>query len=115
MKMLLVLIAAVLLAGCGSLERKAAQVNPGDSKGRVLAVMGAPGDRQFQGNAEVWQYGQTGAGFGYHDYRVIWFRDGVVTGLSSYKSHAAGSLAASHFEPVHWEQAPDVTLEVRQR
>jgi hypothetical protein len=47
-------------------------VNPGDDKDRVMVVMGSPGDRQFQGDHEVWQYCQAGARSGYHDYRMVW-------------------------------------------
>lgn len=111
----LLLLAALLLAGCGSLERKAILINPGDDKKTVLSIMGTPGDRQFQGQREAWQYGQTGAGFGYHDFRIIWFRDGKVTGLTSYKDHTPASSAAAHFKPIRWEDAPDRVIEIRQR
>jgi hypothetical protein len=103
------------IASCGSLERKAALINPGDTKEMVLEKMGPPGDRQFNGQYEAWQYGQTGAGFGYHDYRIVWLYEGKVTGLTSYKSHVPASGASSHFRPIRWEEAPDVTVEVRRR
>jgi len=105
----------ILLSACGSLEKKAMSINPGDSKDRVLSVMGPPGDRQFNGKDEAWQYGQTGAGFGYHDFRVVWFYDGKVTGLTSYKDYTPASSAAAHFKPIRWEDAPDHTIEIRQR
>ena len=76
------LIAASLLTACGSLERKSIMLNVGDSKEQVLSVMGTPDDRQLQGENEAWQYCQTGAGFGYHDYRTIWFFRGKVTGIT---------------------------------
>ncbi|MEX2219816.1 MAG: hypothetical protein WD749_13780 [Phycisphaerales bacterium] len=104
-----------VFAACGSLEKRASLIKHGDSREAVTAAMGPPGDRQFRGTREAWQYGQTGAGFGYHDYRVVWFTDGKVTGLTSYKSHAAASAASSHFKPIRWEEAPDYTVEVRQR
>ena len=113
--LLLAFIAAVILSACGSLEKKSALINPGDTKERVLSVMGPPGDRQFRGKDEAWQYGQTGAGFGYHDFRVVWFYDGKVTGLTSYKDHTPASSAASHFKPIRWEEAPDRTVEIRMR
>jgi hypothetical protein len=86
------LIAASFLTACGSLERKSIMLNVGDSKEQVLSVMGTPDDRQLQGENEAWQYCQTGAGFGYHDYRTIWFFRGKVTGINSYKSSRPGSL-----------------------
>jgi hypothetical protein len=113
----LICVAAIasLLSGCGSLEKKAALINPGDTKEKVLSIMGPPGDRQFRANDEAWQYGQTGAGFGYHDFRVVWFHGGRVTGLTSYKDYTPASSAAAHFKPIRWEDAPDRTIEIRQR
>lgn len=106
---------ALLLSACGSLAKKAALINPGDTREQVLAVMGPPGDRQFRGKDEAWQYGKTGAGFGYHDFRIVWFYDGRVTGLTSYKDRSAGSAASAHFKSIQWEDAPDRTVEVRVR
>lgn len=100
---LLISFAAAMLITCGSLEKKSILVNPGDDKERVIAAMGPPQDRQFEGENEVWQYCQTGAGFGYHDYRMVWFYRGRVTGITSYKD---STPAAGHFKPVRWEDAP---------
>lgn len=111
----LVGLLAVVLAGCGSLERKAVLINPGDTKEQVLATMGTPDDRQFEGDAEAWQYCQTGAGFGYHDYRIVWFRRGKVTGLGSYKSGRPASSCTTDIRQVRWEEAPDFKVEVRSR
>jgi len=115
LRLMMVALVCLLVVGCGSLEKKSALINPGDSKETVMAVMGPPGDRQFQGKHEVWQYGQTGAGFGYHDYRMIWFYDAKVTGITSYKNYTPASSASAHFRPIRWEEAPDYTVEVRQR
>lgn len=93
---------ALGLTACGSLERQVAAVNPGDTQAAVTAAMGAPGDRQFNGNIEVWQYCQTGAGFGYHDFRQVWFRDGRVVSVSSYKDHSAAMSCSGNFRPVDW-------------
>ena len=90
-KITLLFSTALLLSACGSLEKKAMLINIGDTKAQVAAQMGPPDDRQVKDSNEAWQYCQTGAGFGWHDYRVIWFRDGRVTGLNSYKSTRAGS------------------------
>ena len=114
--LLLPLVACmVVLVGCGSLEKKSTLINHGDTKEKVLSVMGVPGDRQFQGKNEAWQYGQTGAGFGYHDFRIIWFYDGKVTGITSYKDRTPGMGAGGLFKPIKWEDAPDRTIEIRQR
>ena len=117
MKTLLILTLVLFaLTGCQSAKlANAALIEPGMTKQQVREIMGEPGDRQFNGNREVWQYGQTGAGFGYHDYRVVWFRDGIVVGLTSYKSHRAGTTAAGQFKTVDWSEEPDAVIEVRQR
>ena|ERR1041384_4494147 len=112
---LIITAAVTMLSACGSLEKKAVLINYGDDKEKVLGVMGPPGDRQFQGKQEAWQYGRTGAGFGYHDFRVVWFYDGKVTGVTSYKDHTPASSASAHFKPIRWEEAPDHTLEIRHR
>lgn len=106
MKRPLVTICLLLVLACGGLQNKAMLVNSGDDKQRVLAIMGSPQDRQFQGDNEVWQYCQTGAGFGYHDFRMIWFYRGKVTGVTSYKDHTPASGCAGHFKTVRWEDAP---------
>ena len=81
-----VLARLATLSACGSLKKKSALINPGDQKAQVMVVMGPPQDRQFRDKNEVWQYCVTGAGFGYHDYRMVWFYDGRVTGITSYKN-----------------------------
>jgi len=58
------------------------------------------------------------AGFGYHDYRVVWFAAGRVTGVTSYKatgSEAVGKSCMAAMRQIDWVSAPDVTVEVRDR
>jgi hypothetical protein len=118
MKSKLILLAAIYmlaLAGCGGLEKKAVLLNLGDTKEQVLAAMGPPDDRQLKGDNEAWQYCQTGAGFGYHDYRTVWFKAGKVTGINSYKSSRPASSCVTDIRPIKWEEAPDATIEIRNR
>lgn len=105
----------VLLASCGTLEKKAMLINVGDNKQRVLDIMGTPGDRQVHGYQEAWQYCVSGAGFGYDDYRLIWFANGKVTGITSYKASPFGRSCTSDFKTIRWENAPDQTIEIRER
>ena len=106
---------AVFLTGCGSLEKKTLLLNLGDTKEQVLAVMGPPDDRQLKGRDEAWQYCQTGAGFGYHDYRTVWFFQGKVTGINSYKSSRPASSCLTDIKPIKWEEASNTTIEIRRR
>ena len=108
-------ILTLLIAACGGLEKKSVLINIGDNKEQVLNIMGPPDDRQLSGKNEAWQFCQTGAGFGYHDYRTIWFYDGKVTGINSYKSSRPGASCVTDIKPIKWENAPDRTLEIRQR
>jgi hypothetical protein len=112
---MLALALAVSLVACGSLEKKAVLLNVGDAKEKVLAIMGPPDDRQLKGQDEAWQYCQTGAGFGYHDYRTVWFFEGKVTGINSYKSSRPASSCITDIKPIKWEEAPNTTLEIRRR
>ena len=103
------LIATIIffLVACGSLGKKSDLIGIGDEKEQVLKILGPPGDRQLQGSNEAWQYCETtGAGFGYHDYRIIWLYNGKVTGFTSYKSARGGSSCVKEIRPVRWEEAP---------
>lgn len=77
--------------------------------------MGPPDDRQVKDTREVWQYCQTGAGFGYHDYRSFAFADGKVTAINSYKSGRPASSCVTDIRAVNWADTPDRIIEVRQR
>lgn len=110
-----ILFLSLLISACGSLEKKASSLNLGDTKEQVIGVMGAPDDRQLLGENEALQYCQTGAGFGYHDYRTIWFYRGKVTGINSYKSSRPASSCITDIRPIRWEDAPTSTIEVRSR
>jgi hypothetical protein len=99
------------LSGCGTLENKVSQINTGDDKKQVLAIMGAPGDRQFQGQNEAWQYRKMRVG-GFN-FKVIWFYDGKVTGITSYTQYGSSLSDATTFKSVRWEDAPNYTLKIR--
>ena len=109
------LLAATLVTACGSLEKKSSLINIGDGKNQVLNVMGVPDDRQVKGMKEVWQYCQTGAGFGYHDYRVFGFDQGKVSAINSYKSGRPGSSCMTDIKAVNWSDVPDQIIEIRHR
>jgi hypothetical protein len=113
---LLIATITLFLVACGSLGKKSDLIGIGDDKERVLKIMGPPGDRQLKGSNEAWQYCQTtGAGFGYHDYRIIWFYNGKVTGITSYTSSRGGSSCVTDIRSVRWGDAPDTTIEIRNR
>ena len=108
------LLTLLLLSGCASFDKAYSLIQPNDSKTKVIELIGQPEDRQFKGKNEAWQFCRTGTSFGVSGYKVIWFYDGKVTGITTYSLHRAGSCEA-HFEPIKWENAPDQVIEVRER
>jgi hypothetical protein len=98
------LVLSLFVAGCGTLDSKTILLNVGDSKERVLEVMGQPKDRQIHGQQEAWQYCVSGAGFGWNDHKIIWLNGGRVTGINSYRSSITG--CSGGIEPVRWGSAP---------
>lgn len=113
----LMLVASIFIffaiSGCGTLDKKTIMLNVGDSKERVLDVMGTPADRQINGQQEAWQYCVSGAGFGWNDHKIIWFTAGHVTGINSYRSGVSG--CSGGIQSVRWESAPDTVMEIRRR
>src|SRR5687767_13600739 len=106
-------VLSLFMAGCGTLDSKTILLNVGDSKERVLKVMGPPEDRQINGQQEAWQYCVSGAGVGWNDHKIIWLSAGQVTGINSYRSGGTGCTRA--IQPVRWESAPDSIHEIRSR
>jgi len=113
-RVLLIISFFFALSGCGTLAKKTVLINHGDDKAKVLEVMGPPGDRQFKGRNEAWQYCETDAGISYDDFRIVWFYDERVTGLTSYKQSEFG-VCSAFFKSIRWENAPDHTVEIRER
>jgi hypothetical protein len=76
--------------------------------------MGPPQNTQFSGKNEAWQYCQTE--FVNDSFVVVWFYDGQVTGLNTYRDSAGDmGFCSSHFRSINWEDAPDFSVEVRSR
>jgi len=98
------LVLSLFMAGCGTLDSKTILLNVGDSKERVLEVMGQPKDRQIYGQQEAWQYCVSGAGFGWNDHKIIWLNAGRVSGINSYRSGVTG--CSGGIQPVRWGSAP---------
>jgi hypothetical protein len=112
---------ACLAAACAStanLLKTASLIERGDSRARVIQVLGAPADRQFSGDDEALQYCKTRfeyiLGDNQGQYAVVWLYKGVVTGITTYRDNPTGSCANS-FKTIHWEEAPDRTIEIRRR
>jgi len=76
----------------------------GDSKEKVVDVMGWPEYRSGDDNGEVLQYCSTG--FADDGYRVYWIRNGKIVAMTSYKGVMQLGMCASHFRQLTWSDAP---------
>lgn len=75
--------------------------------------MGAPDDRQFQGNMEAWQFSAITT-IGVCEYTVIWFTNSKVTRMNAYRNQSSAGCRAG-LKTIRWEDAPTATLEIRNR
>jgi len=98
--------------GTQGLSQKQNFISPGQSRDEVINILGIPGNKQFNGKDEAWQYCQNGLIT--DSYVVVWFYDGKVTGMNSYNSTASGNCPL-YFRTVNWQNAPDRTIEYRIR
>ena len=73
--------------------------------------MGTPGNRQFSGKNEAWQY--KSYGMLEDDLHFIWFYAGEVVGYTS-ESRKDQPLGFD-YKRIDWEHAPDFILEIRNR
>jgi hypothetical protein len=109
----LALLALLMIVSCSTLQNKTIQISPGDTKEKVISILGAPDDRQFRESQEAWQYG-TVVAMGICEYTIIWFNENIVSGLNSYRNNSVAGCRVG-IKPVEWERAPDSVLEVRNR
>lgn len=109
----LVLLLMSVVAACGTLKEKTIQISPGDSKQKVISILGAPDDRQFRESQEAWQYGSV-VSIGICEYTIVWFNKGIVSGLNSYRNSSVAGCRVG-IQSVKWENAPDSVIEVRNR
>lgn len=112
-RLLLCAVTAIAILGCGRVKSHALRISAGDDKDRVIQVMGTPDDRQFSGQQEAWQYGMV-VSVGVCDYTIIWFNQGKVSGLTSYRGFSTMGCRQG-LKAINWEQAPDRIIEFRQR
>lgn len=97
----------ILLTGCAGDQGKVPgqeKLRVGDSKEKIVRVMGWPEYQRGDDNGEVLQYCSTG--FADDGYRVYWVRDGKVVAMTSYKGEMQLGLCASHFRQLTWRDAP---------
>jgi len=108
----LVCLTALISCGTIGLTTKQNLISPGQSGDEVINILGTPGNKQFQGKDEAWQYCHTG--FSSDLYVIVWLHDGKVTGMKTYNGYVSGPCAKG-FRSIDWQDAPDRTVEYRVR
>jgi len=114
---ILCLVCFFVLAGCSTkgmvsnVRDKALLISFGDSKEKVIEVLGTPGDRSFSADQEAWQYCSTG--WTQDSYLTVWFASGYVTGVTTQSASLADGFCSGAFPRVDWGQVPaDQKIEV---
>jgi len=109
----LLVTTVLFLSSCASsISNKSIDLEPGMSKQELTALMGRPGDRQFSGNVEAWQYCETGMST--DDFLIVWLANGKVVETQTYDNSFLG-VCSSYFRTINWEEAPDKIIEFRER
>ncbi|WP_159064963.1 hypothetical protein [Thaumasiovibrio subtropicus] len=101
---------ALALSGCQTTPIDLSLIEYGDEQQQVIMMLGEPGDRQFNGRYEVYQYCTVGAGIGTTRFDMVWFYDGKVTAISDYEL-ANARVCERHYRDVDWLQAPEKSRE----
>jgi len=87
-------------------------VTPGMTRAQLISIMGTPSDRSFRENQEA--LGWCDVKFEGTDWQLVWLEDGLVVGLTNYRS--GGMFCAGSALPVDWGQFPaDRIIEIRNR
>ena len=118
MKRLYFIVLLVFLQACASqspIIKNSAIIKAGMSDDELRETVGEPQNRQFEGKNEAWQYCSTDySGFEADHYVLVWLADNIVTGMQTYRNTLYGTCE-SFFRTVNWEEAPDTSIEFRER
>ena len=118
MKRLYFIALLVFLQACAShspMIKNSTSIKAGMSVDELIGVMGEPQNRQFKGKNEAWQYCSTDySGFEADHYVLVWLADDIITGMQTYRNTLYGTCE-SFFRMVDWEEAPDTSIEIRDR
>ena len=118
MNWLTLFLAPAVLISCASSNSNITasnQISNGMSAADVQVIMGPPQNRQFSGNDEAWQWCATDyTGGGGDQFVLVWLNSGTVSGLERYTNTRMGTCE-TFFKNIQFEQAPDATIEFRNR
>ncbi len=110
MRALLLLLMITQAMACSTPTVLANQtlVNPGQSTDEVIKILGSPGDKQFNGKYEVWQYCAVTNGFdSYVKHFILWFYDGKLLSMSTYPGESGSTDCNTSFKTINWKNAPE--------
>ena len=108
----LIVITVLFISSCANVATKSIDLEPGMSKTQLTSLLGRPGDRQFSGNVEAWQYCDTG--FAKDEYLIVWLANGKVVETQRYENSYSIGMCSS-YTTINWEDAPDKIIEFRER
>ena len=110
MRHVVLIVVALTLGACTSLDRKSLTLEPGMTKEQVLHIMGPPSDRSFRGTDEALQY-QGVVGFGECIYITTWFKQRKLVAVTQRRGSSAAGCSLGSRE-IDWGQMPKPTINV---
>jgi len=109
----MILICGVCVVSCAAKRinyiQQSVYINPGMSKSEVINIMGAPGNKQFNGIDEVLQWCESGHIM--NTYIIVWFNDGIVTQINTYKRGGK----PNDYKNINWNYRPNETPRIHRR
>jgi hypothetical protein len=97
-----VCILVLFFIGCSGeyLRESSFHIERGMDEKQVISIMGVPDNKHVSGNEEVWEYKNVDTpGFCYRLF-FVWFADGGVTGVTTFKPVTCSHRSGIIFVPV---------------
>ena len=100
--MRIILVSALLLAGCAtsSINDASMNINPGTPRSEVINLLGAPISREFRNEYEALRYCTTG--FATDEFVTVFLKAGVVYSMSSQSISGIDGLCSGHMPRIQW-------------
>lgn len=109
---LLLVLSLTMLAGCGPDRDEISygrELDTGDSKAKIIELLGDPQYRETGGGGEVLQYCNTG--FDLDVYRAFWVRDSRIIATKNYDRSGQIGLCSRFFQKLTWDDRPESRAE----
>ena len=109
----LVMALALATASQATDLKKLDQIAPGDSRARVIEVMGPPGNRQLQDTREALQWCKSGLFTNY--FGLVVLHDGKVFSIKTANSGSEGGSCSRGYPTIDWIIDPKKAVEIINR